>query len=80
MIKLFVDVSPNIDILEDVKLWFAWNELSANPNSNAADDSTLSLSGAQMPQFPALSEWILSFLDSIPFVVASEIASNKFLV
>ena len=62
MLNLFVDVGDNADILEEVKLCFRWDQLSCKPYAAAAADPTLSLSGARMPMFPQLNDWIYQYL------------------
>eukprot|EP00043_Microstomoeca_roanoka_P019214 m.213666 g.213666 ORF g.213666 m.213666 type:complete len:2617 (+) comp16958_c0_seq4:400-8250(+) len=62
MINLFIDVGDNCDILEEVQLCFAWEHLSSNPQATASADPSVSLSGARMPFFAVLSDWIYEFL------------------
>eukprot|EP00053_Salpingoeca_punica_P017480 m.168492 g.168492 ORF g.168492 m.168492 type:complete len:2590 (+) comp17217_c0_seq4:243-8012(+) len=79
MRHLFVDVGENVDILEDIQLWFSWRELASHPHPDAASQPATSISGAKMPQFPALSKWILDFLNRNPLIVASDMPNNRLI-
>jgi hypothetical protein len=63
MKNLFVDVGKNIDVLSEVQFSYSWAELKATegePYHDAADDREESLSGARLPFFVPLSDWIKS--------------------
>ena len=79
LINLFVDVGDNVDILEDIRLNYIWNELVPNPNEEAMMDQTLSLSGSSMKEFPEISSWILGFLSGSGEINASDRPNNLLL-
>lgn len=62
MMNLFIDVDGNTDILEEVQLCFEWSKLSSIPYAAASDDPSISLTGARMPFFSVLNEWLHAFL------------------
>mmetsp|Transcript_19552 Transcript_19552/g.58269 ORF Transcript_19552/g.58269 Transcript_19552/m.58269 type:complete len:2305 (+) Transcript_19552:63-6977(+) len=84
MTYLFVDVGDNIDVLSEIQLSFGWNELLATggePYHDAADDPTTSLSGAKLPFFEPLSQWIQGVLRSLDGkMIAQDLPLNLFLV
>eukprot|EP00051_Salpingoeca_urceolata_P021905 m.350050 g.350050 ORF g.350050 m.350050 type:complete len:1958 (+) comp19886_c0_seq3:2025-7898(+) len=76
MSDLFVDVDPNADLVACIQLGIPFEQLDGEPFAKAADDRTESLSGAKMPAFPALSEWLLSFLKEQTSVVVVDKPNN----
>ncbi|EGD81749.1 hypothetical protein PTSG_02461 [Salpingoeca rosetta] len=79
MINLFIDVDWNNDILEEVQLCFEWDKLSAKPFAEAGSDPSKSITGAQMPFFSALNEWILEFLQEHRSLEANMVEMNMFI-
>eukprot|EP00056_Hartaetosiga_gracilis_P010415 m.153526 g.153526 ORF g.153526 m.153526 type:complete len:2653 (+) comp13309_c1_seq5:67-8025(+) len=79
MINLFIDVGENADVLEEVKMCFRWNELSNKPNEGASNDPTTSLSGARLPFFGQLNDWLYQFLLEHQSLEANHVPLNEFI-
>ena len=75
MKSLFVDVGDNIDVLAEVQLCFNWEKLNRSPFSKG--DPNASITGAKLPFFQELNQWIVEFLGvTNSKLVASNRANN----
>ena len=65
MVRLFIDVGENRDIISEVELAFDWDSLTLAYFDQAAADDTVALSGASFAHFPEVLIWINDFLTEI---------------
>lgn len=79
MTNLFVDVDPNVDVLAEVKLAYVWDKLTADPFAAADADKAVAISGARMPFFEPLSDWLAEFLQSHTTLGANEPEQNELI-
>ncbi len=78
-VNLFIDVENNQNVLYQPKLNFAWNELSESAIPAAATEPSKSITGASLPFFEPLHDWLFKYLASQEAVYHTEVAENKFL-
>eukprot|EP00040_Diaphanoeca_grandis_P002750 m.22601 g.22601 ORF g.22601 m.22601 type:complete len:2904 (-) comp13869_c0_seq1:198-8909(-) len=62
MVRLFIDVGDNRDILSEDELSFDWDTLTAKYFEDSSEDDTQALSGARFEQFPEVRDWVIKFL------------------
>ena len=77
--NMFINVGDNVDVLAEIQLSFDWKRLTPQPYQDAKDDKTMALSGAVLPFFPELSQWIKTVLSKNGSMVASEVENNLML-
>eukprot|EP00050_Salpingoeca_kvevrii_P002520 m.196116 g.196116 ORF g.196116 m.196116 type:complete len:2530 (-) comp10628_c0_seq6:379-7968(-) len=77
MVSLFVNVDPNINVLEEVQLAFKWDEIQERPYANLGRG--VSICGTSMPFFDELSSWLEGFLKAQGSIVVSDRPSNLLL-
>lgn len=80
--SLFVDVGANVNILAEVKLCWAWDEVSNLTESGQALQfpSCTSITGAKLPFFNELFDWIIEFIqEENAKVYASKRETNNLL-
>lgn len=65
MVRLFIDVGDNRDIVSEVELAFDWETLTLSYFELASEDDTVALSGAKFEHFPRVLIWINDFLTAI---------------
>ena len=79
IIRLYVDCGNNADINAEIQLSFDWSNIIPQSYIAAEADLSSSVSGARLPQFPALSVWIEKVLVDHQKMIAQHTEENQFV-